>query len=67
MSGGIIQFKVDSEQQILKSTPNDRFLRTFLMAILFWHSEFLPEICWEEVAEEIFLHISFMLEAVPYV
>ena len=26
------------------------------MAVFFEHSEFLPEICWEVVAEEIFFH-----------
>ena len=37
----------------LKSTPNDRFLRNFSWQF-YLLSEFLPEICWEEVAEEIF-------------
>ena len=45
-----LQFQVDC--------PNDRFLRKFS-----WHfyllSKFLPEICWEQVAKEIFFHISF--------
>ena len=36
----------------LKSTPNDWFFEKLFMAILFQHSEFLPEICWEEIAEE---------------
>ena len=34
----------------LKSTPNDRFEK-LLMAILFT-LRVLPEICWEEIAEE---------------
>ena len=30
------------------------------MAIFYIRSEFLPEICWEEVAEEIFFYIVLM-------
>ena len=37
----------------LKSTPNDRFFEKLFMAIFIWLSEFLPEICWEQIAEEI--------------
>ena len=36
----------------LKSTPNDRFLRNFSWQF-YLLLEFLPEICWEEIAEEI--------------
>ena len=44
----------------LMSTPNDIFfLRSFSWQFYFL-SEFLPEICWEEIANEIFFfHISF--------
>ena len=48
MSGGIYS---------LKSTPNDRFFEKLFMAI----SEFLPEICWEEVDEEIFSYFRFVV------
>ena len=44
----------------LKSTPNDRFFDKFFMTILILLSEFLPEICWEEIAEEI-LFLYFVL------
>ena len=37
-------------------TPNDGFLRNLFMAGLLL-SEFLSEICWEEIAEEIFFFI----------
>ena len=40
---------------IKKSTPNDRFLRSFPWQF-YLLSAFLPEICWEEVAEEIFIY-----------
>ena len=43
----------------LKSTPNDRFFEKLFLAILFWHSEFLPEICSEEIAEEILFVFCF--------
>ena len=42
----------------LKSTPDDRFLRSFSLQFYLF-AEFLAEICWEEVAEEIFFSISF--------
>ena len=38
----------------LKSTPNDRFLRSFFLL-----SEILSDICWEEIAEEIFSYFRF--------
>ena len=44
-----LEFKVDSERQI--------FLRNFSCQFLLL-SKFLPEIWWEEIAEEIFFHIS---------
>ena len=44
------------------STVNDRFLRNLIMAGFYLLSEFLPEICWEEVFEEIFF--SFARSAV---
>ena len=47
MKSGTYSFKVDSEWQIFKK---------LFIAILFQISEFLPEIYWEEVAEEIFVH-----------
>ena len=48
----------------LKSTPNHRFLSNFSWQFFYLHSEFLSEICWEEVAVEIyifFIQISFYL------
>ena len=45
-----LRFNVDSERQIFWET---------LMAILFLHSEFLPEICWKEIAEEILYVFCF--------
>ena len=51
--------QVSGEAYSLKSTPNDKFLRNFFMPGFYLLSEFLPEICWEEMAEEIFFHISF--------
>ena len=47
---GSLHFNVDSEQQI--------YLKNFSWQIHLV-SEFLPEICWEEIADEIFFHISF--------
>ena len=46
-----LQFKVDFERQTLEN---------LFMAILIYPLEFLPEICWEEVAEEIFFIFSLM-------
>ena len=43
---------ISGETYSWKSTPNDRFFEKLLMAILLL-SEFLPEIYWEEIAEEI--------------
>ena len=48
-----LQFKVKSEQQTFKKALYDN---VYLL------SEFLPEICREEIAEEIFFHISSVLE-----
>ena len=45
-----LQLKVDSERQI--------FWETFSWQV-YLLSEFLPEICWEEVAEEIFFVVCF--------
>ena len=42
----------------LTSTPNNTFLGNFFMEEI---SEFLPEICLEEFAKEIFFHISFLI------
>ena len=36
----------------LKSTPNDGLFEKLFMAV-FIYSQFLPEICWEEIAEDI--------------
>ena len=36
------------------STPNDKFFEKLFMAVLFALKSFLPEIWWDEVAEEIF-------------
>ena len=45
----------------LKSTPNDRFFEKLFMAVFFnlLSEFFLPEICWEEIAEEIFFVFCF--------
>ena len=46
---------------ILKSTPNDKFLRSFSRQFYFL-SEILQDICWEEVTEQnilYFAHIPF--------
>ena len=43
----------------LKSTLNDRFFEKLFMAFLFYSREFLPEICWEEIAEEILFAFYF--------
>ena len=45
-----LQFNVDSEQQIFEK---------LFMAILFTFPEFLPEICWKEIAEKNTFRISF--------
>ena len=46
-----LQFKVESERQI--------FWETFHGNFIFIYSEFLPEICWEEIAEKIFFVFCF--------
>ena len=53
MSGELLQFQVDSDRQIFEK---------LFMTILFLLSEFLPEICWEEVAAEIVLSYFVYLE-----
>ena len=45
-----LQFKVDSESQIIWETFHSKF---YLL------SEFLPEICWEEIAEKILFVFCF--------
>ena len=45
----------------LKSTPNDRFLEKLFMAAFNLLSGFLPEICWEEIAEEIYFSYSVLM------
>ena len=47
-----LQFKVDSERHIIWETFHGNF---------YWLSEFLPEICWEEIAEEILFVFHFFL------
>ena len=44
-----LKFKADTELQIFRETIHHN---CYLLSV------FLPEICWEEVAEEIFLYIS---------
>ena len=51
-----LQFNVDSERQIFEKLFSWQF---YLL------SEFLPEICWEEVAEEIFFFIFHFLDDWP--
>ena len=53
---GVILYKNDETNRI-KSTPNDRFLQNFSWEFHLF-SEFLPEIYWEKIAEEIIFHIS---------
>ena len=43
----------------LNSTPNDRFFEKLFMAIFYLLSEFLPDICWEKIAEEILFVFCF--------
>ena len=43
----------------LKSTPNDRFFEKLFIAIFHFLSEFLPEICWEKIAQEILFVFLF--------
>ena len=43
----------------LTSTPNDRFFEKLFHGSFYLLSEFLPEICWEKVAEEIFFIFHF--------
>ena len=47
------------EAYSLKPIPNDLFLRNFLRQ-RYLLSQFLPEICWEEVIKEIFLFIFYV-------
>ena len=51
MSGGISS---------LKSTPNNRFFKNFLKQF-YWLSDVLTDIYWEESADEIIVHISFLM------
>ena len=44
---------ISGETYSLKSTVNDRFFEKLLMTMFYLLSEFLPQICWEEIAEEI--------------
>ena len=50
ISGGTLQFKIDSEWQIFWEILHGSFNLL---------SEFLPEICWEEIAEKILFVICF--------
>ena len=43
----------------LKSTPNDRFFWETFHGNFILLSEFLPEVCWEEIAEEILFVFCF--------
>ena len=43
----------------LKVIPNDRFFEKLFMANFYLLSEFLPEICWEEITEEILFVFCF--------
>ena len=45
-----LQFKVDSERRIFWETFHGNF---------YFHSELLPDICWEEIAEEIHFVFCF--------
>ena len=54
---GVLILYVIGETYSLTSSTNDRFLSYFQLYLL---SEFISEICWEEIAEEIyFFHISY--------
>ena len=52
-----IHFKVDFERQMIFWVTLQDYLNSL------W--EFLPEICLEEVTEEIFVHISFVGDVWP--
>ena len=41
----------------LKSTSNNKFFEKNFRGNFYLLSEFLPEICWKDIAEEIFLFI----------
>ena len=43
----------------LNSTPNDKFFEKLFIAILFTLESFLPEIGWEEIAEEMLFVFRF--------
>ena len=43
----------------LKSTPNDRFFEKLFHGNFIYFSDILPEICWEEIAEEILFVFCF--------
>ena len=57
MLGALILY-MSGRTYSLKSTPKDRFLRSFSWQFYLF-SEFLPEICWEQVNEEIFSYFPF--------
>ena len=48
ISGWDLQFKVNSKRQICWETFHGSFI---------YYSEFLPEICWEDIAEEILFYV----------
>ena len=52
-----LKFNIDSEQQIFEKLFHGRFI--YLL------SELLPEICWEEKAEEIYIFFIFRFTAWP--
>ena len=50
---------INGETYCLKSTPNDKFFEQPFHGNFYFLSEFLPEICWEEIAEEILFVFCF--------
>ena len=47
----------------LMSTPNDRYFWESFSWQVYLPSEFMPEICWEEFAEEIYIFFIFRYDA----
>ena len=61
MSRALILYKSGGTYSIT-STPNDRFLGNYSLQLYFYLLlEFLTEICWEEVAEEIFSYFFVLM------
>ena len=55
----VLNWYISGEIYILKSIPNDRFFLENFHSNYYSLSEFLQEICWEDIAEEILFCILF--------